>query len=283
MPSVGLVPHPQKPDAKALAQELALQLSSRGIDTLVEAEAGVEGVPEAPGLELAGRCDLIVSLGGDGTLIHAARLCAGREVPILGVNLGTLGYLTEAPRSRALELIEKALRGALPVSRRLQLQVEVWRGEQLIYSGVALNEAAISKNAVARLAQLETEVSGKLAATYEADGLIVSTPTGSTAWSLSAGGPIVYPTLDALLLVPICPHSLTQRPVVLPAQAAISIRLASSSEMFVTLDGQVGCAVEQGDVMRARMAAHRALLVSNPEVDAFSILRQKLGWGSRRR
>ncbi|MBS2021684.1 MAG: NAD(+)/NADH kinase [Deltaproteobacteria bacterium] len=283
MPTVGLVPNPRKPEAQELAKDLVIALSSEGVDALVEAEAGVPGVPEVPGNEMAGRCDILVSLGGDGTLIHAARLCGAREVPILGVNLGTLGYLTEAPRTEAMALLRKAIKRELPVSRRLLLSVEVRRGDRTVYSGFALNEAAISKNAVAQLARLETSVSGKPAAVYEADGLILATPTGSTAWSLSAGGPIVHPSLDAILMVPICPHSLTQRPLVLPSTESISVRLASSSEMFVTLDGAVGCSVEEGDVLRVRTAPHRALLLSNPAVDPFVILRQKLGWGSRAR
>lgn len=283
MPTVGLIPHPSKPEAKALAKKLVVALSSQGVDALVEAEAGVEGVPEAPGRELAGRCELLVSLGGDGTLIHAARLCGGREVPILGVNMGTLGYLTEIPKTQALAMLERALRKELPISRRLMLSCEVRRGDRTLYAGYALNEAAISKNALARLARLETVVSGMPAAVYEADGLILATPTGSTAWALSAGGPVIYPTHDAILVVPICPHSLTQRPVVLSPHETVTVRLASRSEMYVTLDGAVGCAIEQGDLLLVRAAPHRALLVSNPDVDPFVILREKLGWGARSR
>lgn len=283
MTTVGLVPHPNKPEAKTLALELVLALSERGVAALVEAEAGVANVPEAPGSELAARCDLLVSLGGDGTLIHAARLCAGREVPILGVNLGTLGYLTEIPKAQALSMLERALKHELPISRRMMLSCEVRRGGHTRYVGYALNEAAISKNALARLARLETTVSGRPAAVYEADGLIIATPTGSTAWALSAGGPILHPTHDALLLVPICPHSLTQRPLVLSPDEMVSVRLASQSEMFVTLDGAVGCAIEKEDELRVCAAPQRALLFSNPDVDPFVILREKLGWGARSR
>src|SRR5438094_1554967 len=191
-------------------------LGARGHTALVEEEAGVPGVPSAPGREIARRADLLVVLGGDGTLIHAAGLCDQCEVPILGVNMGTLGFLTEVPHERAFPLLEKALAGDLQVSRRLMLSVEVRRGEQVLLSGAVLNDAVVSKNALSRLASLDVSVDGRAATTYEADGLIIATPTGSTAYSLSAAGPIVYPTLDAILLTPICPHALTQRPLVLP-------------------------------------------------------------------
>jgi NAD+ kinase len=279
--TVGLIPRLGKEDAHALARTLALWLEARGIEALVEAEAGIEGVRAAPGLELAQRADLLVALGGDGTLIHAAGLLRGREVPILGINLGTLGFLTEVPRDRALPLLERALAGALPASRRLLLEVQVRRHGELLLDGFCLNDVVISKNALSRLARLEALVDGRPAATYEADGLIVATPTGSTAYSLSAGGPIVYPTVETILLTPICPHSLTQRPLVLPAELPVAVRLASPGEMFVTLDGTTGLPLHEGDEVSVRRAAHRLVLLRNPEVDPFSILREKLRWGQR--
>jgi NAD+ kinase len=222
-----------------------------------------------------------VVLGGDGTLIHAAGLCNQREVPILGVNMGTLGFLTEVPRERAFPLLEKALAGSLVASRRLMLSVEVRRGQEVLLAGPVLNDAVIAKNALSRLATLQVTVDGRPATSYEADGLIVATPTGSTAYSLSADGPIVLPTLDAILLTPICPHTLTQRPVVLPANAQVWVKLASPGEMFVTLDGSRGRPLELGEEVWVSPAAHRTLILRNPEVDQFTILRQKLRWGER--
>ncbi len=263
--TVGLVPRLAREEAAELAREMVRWLAARGHTAYVEEEAGVKGAPSMPGCDLATRADLLVVLGGDGTLIHAAGLCNQREVPILGVNLGTLGFLTEVPRERAFALLEKALAGELPVSRRLMLSVEVRRGGELLLSGAVLNDAVVSKNALSRLAALEVWVDGR----------------GSTAYSLSAAGPIVLPTLDAILLTPICPHALTQRPVMLPPSSQVRVRLATPGEMFVTLDGARGRELSPADEVRMQQAPHRTLLLRNPEVDHFTILREKLGWGAR--
>src|SRR5438128_10994164 len=179
MATVGLIPRLAKEEAAGLAREMVAWLRERGHNAVVEEEAGVTGVPSIPGCDIADRADLLVVLGGDGTLIHAAGLCNQREVPILGVNMGTLGFLTEVPRHRAFALLEKALRGELQVSRRLMLWVEVRHGDKLLLAGAALNDAVVSKNALSRLASLEVSIDGRPATSYEADGLIVGTPTGS--------------------------------------------------------------------------------------------------------
>ena len=281
MPTVGIVPRLHNEPASQLAREMVARLAERGVQAVVEAEAGVSGVPTAPGRELGATADLIVVLGGDGTLIHAAGLCAGREVPILGVNMGTLGFLTEFPRDRVWEALDAALAGKLHASRRLMLSAELRRDGRVLLSGAVLNDVVVSRDALSRLARLEVSVDDSEAATYEADGLIVATPTGSTAYSLSAGGPIVYPTLDAILLTPICPHALTQRPVVLPADLPIRVKLVSRGEMFVTLDGALGRHLQPGDEVHIRTAPHRTVLLKNPDLDPFAILRQKLRWGAR--
>jgi len=281
MRTVGIVPRLHSEHAAHLAREMAARLAERGVQAVVEAEATVPGVPGAPGRELAGTADLIVVLGGDGTLIHAAGLCAGREVPILGVNMGTLGFLTEFPRDRVWEALDAALAGKLHASRRLMLSAELRRDGRVLLSGAVLNDVVVSRDALSRLARLEVSVDDSEAATYEADGLIVATPTGSTAYSLSAGGPIVYPTLDAILLTPICPHALTQRPVVLPADLPIRVKLVSRGEMFVTLDGALGRHLQPGDEVHIRTAPHRTVLLKNHDLDPFAILRQKLRWGAR--
>jgi len=278
---VGIVPRLHSEPASHLARELVEKLTARGLQALVEAEAGVPGVSSAPGCDIASKADLLVVLGGDGTLIHAAGLCAGREVPILGVNLGTLGFLTEFPRDRVWEALDAALAGKLHVSRRLMLSAEVRRDAQVLLSGSVLNDVVVSRDALSRLARLEVSVDSSEIATYEADGLIIATPTGSTAYSLSAGGPIVYPTLDAILLTPICPHTLTQRPLVLPPDSPIRVRLVSRGEMFVSLDGSHGRHLEVGDEVRVRTAPHRTALLKNPDLNPFAILRQKLRWGAR--
>jgi NAD+ kinase len=281
VPTVGIVPRIDNHDAAQLARELCAWLGERGAVPLVEGEAGCPGVPVMPGGEMARRVDLLVVLGGDGTLIHAAGLCAGREVPIMGVNLGTLGFLTEFPRDRVFPMLEKALAGELQGSRRLMLAAEVRREQEVLLEGNVLNDVVVSKNALSRLARLEVRVDHREAATYEADGVIVATPTGSTAYSLSAGGPIVYPTVETILLTPICPHALTQRPVVVPSDLPIKVRLATHGEMFVTLDGAKGRPLQFGDEVWVRKSPCRTVLLKNPELDPFAILRQKLRWGAR--
>ena len=282
MATVGLVPRREREAALQLAAQIVRWLEARGHVALVEGEAGYPGPQAVPGCDIADRADLIVVLGGDGTLIHAAGLCGQREVPILGVNMGTLGFLTEVPRERAVEMLDLALAGSLQVSPRLMLSVEVRDGGgAVLFSGSALNDAVVSKNALSRLAVLEVSIDGHRATSYEADGLIVATPTGSTAYSLSAAGPIVYPTMEAFLLTPICPHALTQRPLVLPATSPVRVRLASSSEMFVTLDGSRGRELALGQEMAVTLAPHRTMILRNPDIDHFTILREKLRWGTK--
>ena len=281
MRTVAIVPRLRSEEAAALAREMVARLAARGDQGIVEAEAAVPGTPCGPGEQIVSKADLVVVLGGDGTLIHAAGLCGGHEIPILGVNMGTLGFLTEFSRDRVWDALDAALTGKLKPTRRLKLAAEVRRDGKALLSGAVLNDVVFSRDALSRLAQIEVCVDASEAATYEADGLIVATPTGSTAYSLSAGGPIVYPTLDAILLTPICPHALTQRPVVVPADLPIRVRLRSPAEMFVTLDGARGCKLETGDEVLVRTAAHRAVLLKNPELDPFAILRQKLRWGAR--
>src|SRR3989440_12558986 len=281
MPTVGIVPRLHNEPASQLAREMVARLAERGVRAVVEAEAAVGGVPGARGGERAGTADLIVVLGGDGTLIHAAGLCAGREVPILGVNMGTLGFLTEFPRDRVWETLDAALAGKLQASRRLMLSAELRRDGKVLLSGAVLNDVVVSRDALSRLARLDVSVDGSEAATYEADGLIIATPTGSTAYSLSAAGPIGYPTLDAVLLTPICPHPLTQRPGGLPADPPIRGKLLSRGGMFVTLDGALGRHLQPGDEVHIRTAPHRTVLLKNHDLDPFAILRQKLRWGAR--
>ncbi len=281
MATVGLIPHRSREAAAELAREMVRWLQGHGHSALVEEEAGVSGVPSAPGCDIAGRADLLVVLGGDGTLIHAAGLCGRQEVPILGVNLGKLGFLTEVPRDRALPMLERALKGELPISRRMMFDVEARDGDRVLIAGSVLNDAVVSKNALSRLATLEMTVDGRPATTYEADGLIVATPTGSTAYSLSAAGPIVIPALDAVLITPICPHALTQRPLMLPPSSVVRVRVASEGEMFVTLDGSTGRPLGLGQEVIIQQSKQRTLILRNPEVDHFTILREKLGWGAR--
>jgi NAD+ kinase len=281
MRTIAIVPKLGNPQAGALCRLLVTELKRLGHRPLVEAAPDLMDLPTLPGSELGAQAELIIVLGGDGTLLHAATICQGREIPILGVNLGTLGYLTEVPREQAFEMVARALAGDLPLSPRSMLAVEAWRGPNLLQKSVALNDVVIAKGALARLTRLIASVGGRLASAYESDGLIVATPTGSTAYSLSAGGPIVYPTLEAVLLTPICPHALTQRPLVLPSSMPIEIALAGDAEMYLSVDGAKGVELRQGDLVRVTTAPQRTLLLGNPDVDPFGILREKLRWGAR--
>lgn len=281
MRTVAIIPKRSKPEALALAEEVTAWLHERGREVICEAGTDISGATPVPPESLADRAELVVVLGGDGTLLHASRLCATREVPILGINMGTLGFMTEVPRSRLYEALERALVGNLPVERRSKLSVRVLRGGAELLSTEVLNDVVINKNALARIADIEAFVEGVRLTTFRADGIIVSTPTGSSAYGVAAGGPLMHPAVSALLLVPICPHTLTQRPIVLPDDQEVELVLLSSGEMFVTLDGQSGRALEQGDRVVIRRAPHSALLARLDRASYFAVLRDKLKWGER--
>lgn len=232
--------------------------------------------------ELAARADLTVVLGGDGTLIYAARLLGGRGVPILGVNLGSLGFMTEIPVEDLFSTLEEVLAGRFQVDSRMKLTCRLVRGGRVLIEDEILNDVVINKGALARIADHETSIDGVPITTYKADGVILATPTGSTAYSLSAGGPIVHPSVDCTVLSPICSHALTQRSIVVPADRVIRITLRSeTADTYLTLDGQTGHGLQGGDCIEVVRSANRVNLVRNPRVAYFSILRQKLHWGER--
>jgi len=224
--------------------------------------------------------DLIVVLGGDGTLLSVARLLVDFEVPLLGVNLGALGFLTEVPRQEMISTLEKVFAGEVSIEKRLLLKTEVLRQGELVASSYSLNDVVVSKGTLARMIRLHILVDGQFMTGLRADGLIVATPTGSTAYCLSAGGPIVHPANDVIVLAPISPHVLTNRPVILPDTSRIEIRLTSEAEAsMVTFDGQVGFSLRSGDVIDVRAADNRLNLIVSPERNYFEVLRTKLKWG----
>jgi len=269
---VGIVHKRTAPAAAACAISAAQYLASRGLEVLQD---------EA---EVARRADLVLVLGGDGTLIHAARILAGRPAPILGVNMGSLGFLTVVPQAELFQALEHVLSGKADVSERMKLRVHLHRGEangaRLVDTEV-LNDAVIAKGTLSRMAEFEAIFAGQYVARYKADGIIVATPTGSTAYSLAANGPILFPSMRGLILAPICPHMLTQRPIVLPDDQTMTIRLLSESEVYLTLDGQSGMQLQRDDQVQIKQSQARVLLVRNPRIDYFGILRAKLKWGER--
>lgn len=286
--TIGVVAKPKAAPAAEAGRALMAHLAQRGLGMVVESamfdELAIPGSKPVTSDEMAAQADVIVVLGGDGTLIHAAEIARRKEtdLPILGVNLGSLGFMTEVPLAEMLPMLDAVLAGQHRVEKRLKLSVELIRAGVKVFSGEVLNDAVINKGAVARIADLEATVDGRRVTTYKADGVIVATPTGSTAYSISAGGPILVPTLEAVIITPICPHALTQRPLVVPDQSLIELQLTSDNgEVYLTLDGQVGFAMQQGDTLRVRRSARPMLLIKNPNIDYFGLLRAKLRWGER--
>jgi NAD+ kinase len=282
--TVGVAIKPGVPRAAAAACDLAKLLAQRGLEALFDpAAAAAVGTSGFPRAELASRADLIVVLGGDGTLLAVARAVEERPTPILGINLGTLGFLAEVPVDEMEPALARALAGDLQVEERMRLEVEHLRAGASRHRYRALNDAVITnRGALARIIDLEAHADGQLVTTYHADGLIVATPTGSTAYSLSAGGPILLPGVASFLLTPICPHTLTQRPLVLPDGARLELVVhALGGEVQLTVDGQEGGRLEDGDRVRVRRSEHSVRLLVAPLRSRFDVLRSKLRWGER--
>jgi len=234
--------------------------------------------------EVGRSAELVVVLGGDGTIIHAARLLNTRAVPILGINMGSLGFMTEVPQSELYPALELVLAGRATVSSRMKFRVHLHRGgrtEGPELDADVLNDAVIAKGALSPMAELDTSFDGSYVTTYKADGVIVATPTGSTAYSLAANGPIVYPTMRGVIITPICPHTLTQRPIVVPDDKVTNIVLLNNANVYLSLDGQTGVPLSRGDRVQVKQSPNRVLLVRNPQIDFFGILRAKLRWGER--
>jgi len=275
---------------RAVLGHLARAVAARGATLTVETEtardAGLE-LPQAPLEALAERSDLLLCVGGDGTLLAAARACAPRGVPVAGFNAGRLGFLTDlaldpSDHSKIGLALAAILEGRGIAESRDLLQADVERADKSRHAGgVALNDAVIQKRDAGRMIELTTKVDGRFVCTHRADGLVVATPTGSTAYALSCGGPILHPSLDALALVPICPHTLSDRPIVVGGGSTIEVALATgfSGVAQLTLDGQVRLAVLPGDRVTVRKAAQPLTLLHPPGHDYFEVLRTKLHWG----
>jgi NAD+ kinase len=232
--------------------------------------------------EIPDQADLVVVLGGDGTLISVARLVGERRIPILGINLGSLGFLTEITLDELYPALEACLAGKYLTSERMMLHVTIERKRQIIAEHRVLNDAVVNKGALARIIDLEATVNGCYLTTFKADGLIISSPTGSTGYSLSANGPIIDPSLDCIVITPICPHTLTNRPIVVDKNAEVTLTLRSAQEdVFLTLDGQVGVEMKTGDMVRINKAVSKTRLVTSHHRDFFEVLRTKLKWGER--
>jgi NAD+ kinase len=284
MKRIGLFAKRNHPDAALLATEVALWLEARGLQVEVEESlaADMQWRVGIPGKLIPEMVDLIIVLGGDGTLISVSRLIGKLEKPIFGVNLGSLGFLTEITRSELFPVLEEVIVGRFAVSRRMMLEALVWRGEVKIGHFTVLNDVVINKGALARIIDMEAVIDDAYLTTFKADGLIIATPTGSTAYNLAAGGPIIYPGLECLVISPICPHMLTNRPIIVSDRSVIRVEVKFQDEDVVfTADGQVGMPLQGGDVVEVRRSNCRTLLVRSPTKDYFQVLRTKLRWGER--
>jgi NAD+ kinase len=283
MKNIAIFAKVHDPRCQDVALQLIAWLHGRGLIPLVEAHLARHiGFREAIITDIPDKTDLVVVLGGDGTLISVARLIGDREVPILGVNLGSLGFLTEITLDELCSSVDRYMSGNYRISERMMLHVAVVRNGTVIEEKRVLNDVVINKGALARIIDLETTINGNYLTTYKGDGLIISTPTGSTGYSLSANGPILYPELECFAITPICPHTLTNRPIVVASDSLITIGLKCINEdVFLTLDGQVGVELKCGDEIRIRKAEKRTRLIISSSRDYFEILRTKLKWGER--
>lgn len=275
--SVGIVVKPNHAEANATASEISAWLAERGI-AMVGKPIQADAIK--PENELTLDADLIVVLGGDGTMISTARLVGDQDVLVLGVNYGSLGYLTDFRIEEMFPALESIILGQYEIDRREMLTAEHWRGDECLVTGRVLNDVVINKSALARIIDIEVKLNGLFVNTFRADGLIVATPTGSTAYNLSAGGPIIFPSMNAVVLTPICPFTLTNRPIVVPDDARIDLTLENENEgVVLSLDGQTGYTMKAGDKVIIRKSKTTFNLVQPENRNYFDVLRDKLKWG----
>jgi NAD+ kinase len=280
--SIGILTKPKFPEVKSTLQAVVTWLRARTIDVLLDTTSATL-LGERGGIqktELAGKADVLLVLGGDGTMLNAARLAGERSIPILGVNMGGLGFLTEVRLEHLYPSLDRVFANEYVVDERLMLNALVHRHGETVTQGAVLNDVVISKGTLARMIELRIAIQEQFVTNLRGDGLIVSTPTGSTAYSLSAGGPIVHPAVQSLMLTPICPHTLTHRPLIVPGNVEIDVTLTSKDEgAMATLDGQVGISLTQGDSVVLHTSEHRTRLIRFPETNYYDVLREKLKWG----
>jgi NAD+ kinase len=281
--TLGIISRPRRSNLAAVVPPLLDWFRTRGIKVFYDTEtAGALHTPST-GLErdeVAKNSQLLLVLGGDGTLLAAARVAAPLGIPILPINMGSLGFLTSFKLEEMYPALEETLAGRLPSSERVMLDVELEREGQVVERQTVLNEAVINKGALARMIEVELLIDAEFICRYRVDGLIVATPTGSTAYSLSAGGPIVHPSVESWIVTPICPHTLSDRPVVIRDSSQVEVDLSAGTEsVFLTLDGQTGIPMQPADRVRMTRAAQRLKLIQPQKKSYFEILHSKLKWG----
>lgn len=280
---VGIISKPNITHAADIVCNLIEWLEARGIRCICDEQTAQYAHLDHSVArdEVPNRSDLIIVLGGDGTLLSAARVVDGRDIPLFAVNLGHLGFLTSITVEDLYPELERALRGEHRIGRRRMVDCQLMRNDQCIANYSALNDVVISKSALARMIDLDTHVDDHFVAAYKADGLIIATPTGSTAYSLSAGGPVIFPSVGALCITPICPHMLTNRPVIVPHTSVVRILNHGNEGTYLTVDGQVGEPISKGDTVICRSSHKTIQLIRPPKMLFFDVLREKLKWGER--
>jgi NAD+ kinase len=281
--TIGIISRPRRSNLEVVVPPLLHWFAARGIRTLYDTETAGALHDSSRGLtreEVAEQSQLLLVLGGDGTLLAAARVAARLGIPILPINMGSLGFLTSFTIEEMYPALEQVLAGRFSCSERVMLDVELHRDAEVIERQAVVNEAVINKGALARMIDLQLTIDADFVCRYRADGLIVATPTGSTAYSLSAGGPIVHPGVESWIITPICPHTLSDRPVVVRDSSLIEVHISGDTEsVFLTLDGQTGIPMQAADVVRMRRASERLRLIQPAQKSYFEILRSKLKWG----
>ena len=279
-----IVSRPKRAEVARTVPELLAWLYAHGYKVIVDPETAKysNGQEEVLRSEMSSRpLDLVVVLGGDGTFLSAVRDTAATDAPLLGVNLGSLGFLTDVPLPSLFTMLDQIAQGRAAVEQRSIMQCDLLRGADILGCYNAFNDVVVNKTALARLNSYDLFVDKAFVSSYRADGMIVATPTGSTAYSLSAGGPVVMPTVNAFVITPVSPHSLTHRPLVVPDSVVVEIRLRSDEEVaYLSLDGQPGLDLKDGDRVRCRRSEHKISLFRT-EADFFHVLRTKLKWGER--
>jgi NAD+ kinase len=272
------------PEAAEKADELERWLEKQGIRAIrIRSPKPDRGVPGRAQAEAPPELDCVFVLGGDGTFLTAARWIGDRSIPILGIKFGQVGYLAAAQAENLFGAVEAMLEGALVTETRMRLFVELLRDGQTVVSEAVLNDVVINKGALARLAHIQTDIDGRYLTTYSADGLIIATPTGSTAYSLAAGGPVIHPAVPGIILTPICPFTLTNRPLIIPDRSEITLRLGEkSTDIMLTMDGQEGFEVRAKDVIRVRKHPHPLKMLTFPGQRYYDVLKAKLRWSGGR-
>lgn len=280
---IGIISRPRRSNLSEVVPPLLRWLEARGVHVAYDEETAGSLNDALKGHSrehVAATSELLLVLGGDGTLLAAARVAAAKNIPILPINMGSLGFLTSFMLEELYPALEDILAGRLTISERVMLHVELHRGGKIIDKQSVLNEVVVNKGALARMIELELSIDNTFVCRYRADGLIVASPTGSTAYSLSAGGPIVHPSVESFIITPICPHTLSDRPVVVRDTSIIDVKLSAGTEsVFLTLDGQKGIPLQATDHIGISRAAQLLKLIQTPKKSYFEILRNKLKWG----